>query len=149
MQFFQGRVTFLGHTITDKGILPNKSVGDVIDSYPVPKDAKEVNRFTSFASFYRRYINNYATLVKPMKALEKKGVPSIWSDTCQKIFEKVKYTLMNPPILKYPDFDKEFVLTTDASKLGCGAVLQQEYDYHRIVECRNNSYKQQLQNPSK
>lgn len=126
--FFKGEVTFLGHTVTDKGILPNKSVSSIIDAYPVPKDAKGVNRFTSFASFYRRFINNYATLVKPMKALEKKGVPFIWNEACQDAFDTVRYVLKNPPILQYPDFEKEFILTTDASKLGCGAVLQQEHE---------------------
>lgn len=127
-QFFRGEVTFLGHTVTNEGVLPDKQKHEVIDSYTVPKKAEDVKRFTAFGSFYRKFIPNYAVKVKPMKRLEKKGVPFVWTAECQKAFDEVKESLKNPKILKHPDFEKPFVLTTDASKLGCGAVLQQEHD---------------------
>lgn len=51
-----------------------------------------------------------------------------WTDKCQKTFEKLKSYLLSPQILKYPDFTKDFTITTDASNVACGAVLSQNYD---------------------
>ncbi|KAK9722049.1 Integrase zinc binding domain [Popillia japonica] len=100
-QFFRKYVTYLGHKITDNGILPDESKYDVIYKYPVPDSPEAVKR--------------------------KKAI-FIWTKECQDSFEKLTQTLISPQILQYPDFTKTFIVTTDASKVACGAVLSQNFN---------------------
>lgn len=123
--FLKKEIQFLGHTITKDGILPDTSKYETILRYPTPKDAEETRRFTAFASYYRRFIRNFASIARPLTQFTKKNVKFVWTDKQQKAFESIKNRLINPPILTYPNFNKDFYLTTDASKIGCGAVLQQ------------------------
>lgn len=125
--FFRHEIGFLGHTVTGEGILPDRSKYDVIERYPVPTNADETRRFTAFASYYRRFIPNFASLAQPLTKFTRKNVPFEWTAQQQAAFDRIKTLLKNPPILRYPDFSKSFYLTTDASMIGCGAVLQQMY----------------------
>lgn len=123
--FFRNEVTFLGHKITDKGILPDDSKFEVINKYPTPTNADEVKRFVAFCNYYRRFIPRFAEITQPLNQLTRKGSKFIWSKSCQDSFVELKKALINPQILKYPDFSKQFILTTDSSDLACGAVLSQ------------------------
>lgn len=82
-------------------------------------------RFVGMANYYRKFIENFATICKPLNALTKKVTEFIWSNECQNSFDLLKSKLISPQTLAYPDFTSEFTLTVDASKLGCGAVLSQ------------------------
>lgn len=132
VDFFRHEVTFLGHKCTQDGILPDKNKIESVKKYPVPKNAEETKRFTAFVNYYRRFIKNLSTLVKPLNKLTGTKTPFIWSDECQKAFETVKEMVVNPPILQYPDYNKEFVITVDASLTGCGAVLSQDKNGHDL-----------------
>lgn len=127
-KFFKTEVTYLGDNITDQGILPDDSKFNVIQNYPVPTNADEVRRFVAFCNYYRKFVPNFAKLAKPLKNLLKKNSIFNWTDNCQNVFEQLRYHLMSPPILSYPDFSKKFILTTDASNIACGAVLSQNND---------------------
>lgn len=127
-QFFRTEVTYLGHHLSDKGILPDKSKFSVIDQFPVPKNADETKRFIAFCNYYRRFIKNFAEISYPLNKLTRKRVEFVWTQECQESFEKLKEALIDPQILKYPDFEKEFIVITDASNIACGAILAQEYD---------------------
>lgn len=119
--FFRNEVLFLGHICSDKGISPDPAKFEPIRNYPVPNNADAVRRFIALANFYRKFLPFFATTCKPLNILTKKNTPFQWTTACQKAFEHIKDALTNPKILAYPDYDLEFVLTVDASKLGCGA----------------------------
>lgn len=127
-QFFKSEVTYLGHHLTDKGILPDKSKYVAIEDYPTPKTADEAKRFVAFCNYYRRFIRNFAELAYPLNRLTRKNQKFEWTDLCEEAFQELKKALLNPPILKYPDFSKQFTVITDASNIACGAILAQEYD---------------------
>lgn len=129
--FFRKEVLFLGHRISDKGILPDESKIETVKKYPKPINSAEVKRFVAFANYYRRFIKNFSEIAAPLHKLTSKGVNFIWSKECDLAFHRLKTLLSNPPILQYPDFDKKFILVTDASDLGCGAKLAQS---HKGVE---------------
>lgn len=124
-QFFKHEVTYLGHKCTQNGIIPDNAKLEAIKNYPKPHDANSTKRFVAFANFYRRFIRDFANLTQPLNALSRKNSKFIWTENCDKSFESLKLKLSNPPVLAYPDFTREFIVTVDASKLACGAVLSQ------------------------
>lgn len=126
-KFFRKEVTFLGHKVTDQGILPDENKYIIIQKYPTPRSAEEVKRFIAFCNYYRRFIPNFANIANPLNKLLKKNIKFVWTDQCQHSFEKLKNCLLHPTILQYPDFSKAFILTTDASKEACGAILSQKF----------------------
>ena len=118
-------VTYLGHVITAQGIKTNPKLVDKVRGFPAPKDISGLRSFLGLTGYYRRFIPNYATVAAPLTALLKKGVQFTWNDAREEAFNLLKAYLTCDPILKYPDFDKEFILQTDASDYGVGAVLSQ------------------------
>ena len=124
--FFRHEVTFLGHKCTDKGILPDDSKFSVIENYPTPTNGDEAKRFIAFCNYYRRFIPNFAESSRHITILSRKNITFEWTQECENAFQYLKKQLMSPQILQYPDFNKEFCITTDASKKACGAVLSQE-----------------------
>ena len=78
------------------------------------------------ASYYRRFIPNFAKIANPLHMLTRQDVTFQWTSVCQSAFDRLKELLSSPPVLAYPDFSKKFLLHTDASGLGLGAVLEQE-----------------------
>lgn len=127
-QFMKAEVNFLGHRCTDRGILPDNSKFTTISEYPIPTDKDAAKRFVLFCNYYRKFIPNFATIAAPLNNLDKKNVNFVWSQDCQNSFEILKQYLKNPPILQYPNFDRQFTITVDASKYGIGAVLSQVSD---------------------
>uniref|UniRef100_A0A1Y1L2Y9 RNA-directed DNA polymerase n=2 Tax=Photinus pyralis TaxID=7054 RepID=A0A1Y1L2Y9_PHOPY len=127
-QFFRKDVTYLGHHITDRGILPDKSKFDIIKNYPRPQNPDTTKRFVAFCNYYRRFIQNFASLTYCLNKLTRKNAIFNWTTDCENSFQNLKNALMQPPILQYPRFDKPFVITTDAAKFACGAVLSQVKD---------------------
>lgn len=125
--FFKQEVTYLGHKCTNKGIQVDDTKYKIIADYPVPRDANEVKRFVAFCNYYRRFVKNFAEITGCLNKLTKKNQPFIWTVECQEAFNMLKTTLMNPPILQYPNFNKTFILSTDASNLACGAILSQAH----------------------
>ena len=123
--FLKTEVTYLGHLITNEGIKTDPRKYDVIKKYPVPNTADEVKRFVAFCNYYRRFIPRFAEIAKPLNTLTKKDTIFNWSKECQEAFDQLKQKLIDPPILKYPNFEETFVVTTDASNFALGAVLSQ------------------------
>ena len=80
------------------------------------------------AGYYRKFCNNFSIIVEPLTNLLGKRVKFIWTDNCQKCFEKLKAILKSAPVHLAPIFDKEFKLVVDASDVGAGSVVLQEDD---------------------
>lgn len=125
-------VRFLGHIISSKGVQVDKDKVQCLDEWPSPTNVREVRQLLGFMSYYRRFVPRFAQLAKPLHALVGKGNKGksaeafVWSDECQSAFSKLKSCLMSPPILAYPDFQCPFILTTDGSLNGLGAILSQK-----------------------
>ena len=98
----------------------------------MPTNLKHLRQFLGLTSHYRRFIHNYAKIAHPLYALLQKGAQYQWTAECEVAFEVLKSKLLSPPILVYPDFKKDFVLETDASKLGLGAILSQRQGDNRL-----------------
>ena len=119
-------VHYLGHVFTTEGMA--RKVQAVKD-WPVPSDASEVHQFLGLASYYRRYVLNFANIAAPLHQLTEKGTMYSWTPECDASFNALKKQLTQAPILAYPKFGSgagQFVLATDASNTGIGAVLEQE-----------------------
>lgn len=124
-QFLRKEIKFLGHVISEAGIKPDPEKITAVSTYPTPTNLKEIQSFLGFANYYRRFIKHFAKLASPMNDLLKKDIPFMWSDQCKEAFELLKSKLTSHPILIHPDFEKEFLLTVDASGKAIGAVLSQ------------------------
>lgn len=127
-QFFKTEVSFLGHVCTNEGLRADPKKIAVMQRYPRPHDKDSVRRFVAFANYYRRFVENFAKITKPMTNLTKKRVEFVWSEECENAFQTLKQKLINAPILKYPDFTKPFKIIVDASDFACGGVLTQNHD---------------------
>lgn len=124
-EFFRKETQFLGHTVSEEGVKPNSDKIEIIRKWPIPKTEKEVRQFLGTLGYYRRFIKDFAKLVKLLTALLRKDVEFIITEEIKESFEKCKQILTLDPVLTYPDFNKEFTLTTDASDFAIGAVLSQ------------------------
>ena len=119
---------FLGHVVSSEGVSPDPEKLQSVRQFPVPQDVDSLRRFLGLAGYYRDFVPGFADIVQPLNDLTRKGVPYNWTVLCVESFEKVKLLLLGAPVLAYPDFQKEFVLTTDASDIGLGAILSQSVD---------------------
>lgn len=107
------------------GVKSNPDKIEAVKTFPIPRTQKEIKSFLGLAGYYRRFISNFAKISKPLTTCLKKGAKVVHNESFIKSFEQLKELLINAPILKYPDFTKPFVLTTDASNVALGAVLSQ------------------------
>ena len=142
--FFQAEVDFLGHLLSKNGVSPNPEKIEKVCDWPTPTSSNEVHSFIGLASYYRRFIPNFAKWAGPLHALiipastqykvrtgilKKSDLPEFkWTEECELGFTNLKQALISAPILAYPDYSKEFILETDASLKGLGAVLSQRGD---------------------
>lgn len=124
-EFLKLETAYLGHIISRDGIKPNPDKISAINKYPLPKTPKEIKQFLGLLGYYRKFIPDFARITKPLTQCLKKGRKITLDPEYVHCFEKCKALLTNDPILQYPDFTKDFNLTTDASNVAIGAVLSQ------------------------
>ena len=118
-------VSFLGHIVSAKGVATDPRNTDKVKEWPTPTSSLEVQQFLGLANYYRRFVKDFAVIAKPLHRLTEKGAVFRWSEACQQAFAALRDKLTSTPILAFPDFSVEFVLDTDASGTGIGAVLTQ------------------------
>ena len=126
VHFLRKEVAFLGHIVSEKGVEPDPGKIKAVKEFPQPKGVRNIREFLGLTGYYRRFIQDYAKIAKPLHELLKKDKEFNWEETQQTSFETLKERLCAHPILLFPDFDKPFTLTTDASDTAIGAVLSQE-----------------------
>ena len=124
-EFMRHEVAYLGHVISEKGVQPNPDKINAIANYPSLRNQKDIKVFLGLIGYYRKFIQDFAKLAKPLTILLKKDMPFEWGTEQQDSFDKFKQILTHQPILQYPDFNREFILTTDASNHAIGSVLSQ------------------------
>lgn len=127
-KFFLPEITFLGHVVNAKGITADPSKVEAILSFPTPNNLKEVQRFLGLAGWYHRFVQNFSKIAEPLNALKKKGQVFKWTAQCQQSFDQLRSCLTSPPILGHPDLKIPFIVYTDASDTGLGAILTQRKD---------------------
>ena len=125
-EFAKAYITYLGHNVGQGQVRPMQAKVEAVVNFPQPRNRRELMSFMGLAGYYRKFCNNFASVVLPLTNLLRKDVKFVWSEACQCAFSKVKAILSNEPVLMVPLYDKAFILTVDASDIGAGAVLQQE-----------------------
>ncbi len=136
--FFKESVSFLGHTISNKGIKTDKEKIRAVEEFPKPNNEKTLRQFLGLCSYFRRFIHNFAHTAGPLHEIikgKKKQKYKIsdgrpwqekWTSKCDQAFEELKVKLITAPLLGYPDFSEPFCLEVDASLEGFGAILSQQ-----------------------
>ncbi|XP_075910632.1 uncharacterized protein LOC142906516 [Petromyzon marinus] len=126
----QPSVKYLGHIVSASGVTittdPEKTA--CVRTWPTLTSVAEVRSFVGFASYYCRFVRDFATIAKPLHALSAKGQRFYWGAEEEAAFATLRTALADAPPLGYPDFSKPFLLDTDASDMGIGAVLAQVVD---------------------
>lgn len=123
--FFVPEIEFLGHKLSGKGIKPLDTNIRKITDFPMPNTVKKIRRFMGLVGYYRRFIEHFSEITAPLTELTKKRRKFQWNPQAEQAFNELKTKLSQPPILTHPDFNKEFVLSTDASETALGACLGQ------------------------
>ena len=125
-------IEFLGHIVKDGQIEPEDQKTLQILELKVPKTKKQVQSLLGLMGYYRKFVHNYAELTAPLTALVRKGSPAkvVWSEECEKSLNEIKEIFSKKPVLILPDFEQTFVVRTDASDIGIGAMLLQERQGH-------------------
>ncbi|XP_075500077.1 uncharacterized protein LOC142538652 [Primulina tabacum] len=124
-EFLLEQVAFLGHTVSKDGISVDSSKTESIKQWSIPKTVLEFKSFLRLAGYYRRFIEDFSKIAFPLTSLTRKSTKFEWTIECQQAFQALKDKLTSAPVLVLPCGTEDFVLYTDASKQGLGAVLKQ------------------------
>lgn len=138
---FKRRVKYVGHVVSASGVEPDDDKVKKVKEWPTPTNSEEVRKFLGFVGYYRRFIQNFSKIARPLTSLiptttkskktskKKTVIPDwTWNEEQDGAFQTLKECLSSPPILSYPDFNLPFEVHTDASALGLGAVLYQRQE---------------------
>ncbi|XP_029920671.1 uncharacterized protein LOC115368614 [Myripristis murdjan] len=132
-KLLQPEVKFLGHVVDQKGVKPDPDKISAVLDCPIPTTIKQVRAFLGLAGYYRRFVSGFAKIARPLNQLLT-GIPADkkfenrkvqWSPECQMSFDELKTALTQAPVLAYADYSLPFIVYTDASNQGLGAVLAQ------------------------
>ena len=149
--FFKSSVRYLGHVVSEQGVQTDHDKREALASWPEPSSIKELRSFLGFTGYYRRFIKDYARIVKPLNDLlighhtnkssdhnqekqkkkKKKKIdiaPWQWGQAQQLAFDTLRENLSSRPVLAYADFKKPFKVHTIASLEGLCAILYQEQE---------------------
>lgn len=148
--FCQSRVKYVGHIVSKEGIATDPDKIEAVISWPQPTDLKSLRSFLGFCGYYRRFIANYSSIVRPLTELTKGYVPTQkgkmasketnltyfkesqpfgerWDESSTSAFQQIIYCLTHAPVLAFADPSKPYILHVDASLKGLGTVLYQEH----------------------
>ena len=126
-ELFKERVDYLGFEIRPEGIHASPDKVRVIIEWPKLKDIHDLQSFLGLASYYREFIRGFNEIAQPLMWLTHKGAKWEWSESQRKAFNTLKLTLAISPVLKLPDFDRQFVVTMDASNAAVVVILEQDF----------------------
>ena len=121
-------VKYLGHVVSESDIATDPEKKEQVSSWPVPSNCKQLQAFLGLASYYRRFVKDFAKIARPLHRLTEANTPFNWDKTCQTAFDTLRVRLVSAPIFAFPDFSKQFIVDTDASEDGIGGVLSQIHE---------------------
>ncbi|GBG76165.1 hypothetical protein CBR_g21914 [Chara braunii] len=116
----------LGHRLSGAGLEPEATKVEVIRNCPQPANIRELRSFLGLASYYQKFVPRFSIIARPLSRLTSKNVLYSWDTACTDAFRALKEALVSYPVLRIADPKLTFVVTTDASQYGIGAVLQQD-----------------------
>ena len=136
-EFFRDTIEFVGHEITTKGIKKQRKKIDLIESYPAPRNKRELKRFLGVINFYSKFTDKYANVTEPLYVLLRDNIKWEWSDRQMQVFEQIKILFLEEVILNYTDVNKEYILRSDASKKCISSIISQidENGHERMISC--------------
>lgn len=124
--FGQQQISYLGHVINSKGVSSDPEKINKVKNWHVPQNSKDVRSFLGLAGYYRKFVQHFGIIARPLFNLLKKNAPFVWTNDTEIAFQVLKAKLVEALVLKLPDFSKTFTIDTDACDTGVGAVLQQD-----------------------
>ena len=127
-EFGKEKLAFLGHVVSAEGIQVDPKKAELVKDWPTPQNVGEVRKFLGFANYFRKFLQGFANVCRPLNNLLKKDHSFLWDEECDKAFIRLKEALVTAPVLALPDFSKPntvFDVICDASGFGIGAVLMQ------------------------
>ncbi|XP_063955624.1 uncharacterized protein LOC135154209 [Lytechinus pictus] len=129
-KFARQEVLYLGFVLGGGSVRPEPAKIEAVVNSAQPVTKTDVRAFLGLTGYYRKFIPNYSKVATPLTDLTKKSEPRLvkWNDKCTQAFQTLKLALTQAPVLRNPDFDKEFIVQVDASDPGIGAVLSQKND---------------------
>jgi len=127
-KLLQRKVEFLGHVISEAGVEMQTSKIDAVVQWPRPRNTHELRSYMGLCSYYRRFIAGFADTAAPLHALTGKGVQFQWGPEQEAAFIELKEKLTTAPVLGMPENTGQYILDSDASDVGLGAVLSQIQD---------------------
>ncbi|GJV66334.1 putative reverse transcriptase domain-containing protein [Tanacetum coccineum] len=142
-EFWIPKVQFLGHVIDSQGIHVDPAKIESVKDWASPKSATEIRQFLGLAGYYRRFIEGFSKIAKPMTKLTQKKVKFDWSDKAETAFQLIKHKLCSAPILALPEGNEDFIAYCDASIKGLGAVLMQR---EKVIDYASRQLKLQEKN---
>lgn len=143
-QFCVPSMKYLGYVVDRNGLHVDPDKVRAMLNLPVPTNAREVRRVVGTFSWYRRFIPEFSTIIAPLTALTRKRQKFQWTSECEESFQKIKECLVAAPVLNCPDYSLPFVVQTDASGYGIGAVLTQPHpDGDRVISYLSRSLSRQ------
>ena len=119
-------VDFLGFVLSRDGIKPQKDLTNAIRDFTRPNNVKELKRFLGIVGFYRQFIPEFAKTSKPLTKLTSSNVKFEWDEPAENAFKQLKEKLMMEPVLKFPNFNKSFIVEADASDFAVGGLSQEQ-----------------------
>uniref|UniRef100_A0A8C9VS90 Gypsy retrotransposon integrase-like protein 1 n=1 Tax=Scleropages formosus TaxID=113540 RepID=A0A8C9VS90_SCLFO len=142
----QRQVKFLGHVVDANGVSTDPDKVRQVRDWPAPENVSELQSFLGLASYYRRFVRGFADIAAPLHRLTAKGTPFEWTPECAAAFHRLREALASSPVLALPIPGRTFIVDTDASDQGIGAVLSQAGDGgERVVAF----YSRRLSRPEK
>ena len=125
-EFWMDKVAFLGHVVSGEGLAVDPEKIRAVTEWKRPTTVTEIRSFLGLAGYYRRFVEGFSQLARPLTELLHKGVKFVWGEKQERSFEELKSRLISAPILTMPITGKDYTVFTDASRAGLGCVLMQE-----------------------
>jgi hypothetical protein len=125
-KFWLEKISFLGQILTAEGVAVDPRKVETVSNWQQPTNVSEIRSFLGLAGYYRRFIEGFSKIARPMTELLKKEKKFNWTESCERSFQELKRRLTTAPVLILPDIQRDFVVYCDASQQGLGCVLMQD-----------------------
>ena len=123
------KISFLGYVVSKDGVKTDPEKIKAVAEWPQPENAKQMQSFLGFCNYYRNFIGNFSEIAKPLFKMTSKKENFEWNEEGLAAFNKLKEMLTSPPVIAYPDHEKQFFIECDASNYAIGDVLSQKGDH--------------------